>query len=105
MKAVTIISMPDNRRGALFPPDELLPSDADPDDGEDIYAAAARMQWPPAATLPIAMPKFVFVITDENGTPLAMTCDSGRIRRADVATVWQGVLEYNRDLAAREDQV
>jgi hypothetical protein len=93
MSPVTILSMPHNYR------DPLYEDDADWRD-EDGESARAMPRFAPYVDLPIPMPACVMVITDRDGTPLAIHADGQRIRRQDVATVWAGVQQYNADLAA-----
>jgi hypothetical protein len=92
---VTVIAMPHNGRCALWPGDV----DAD---GEPLPVLPVEL-----LTLPIVMPEAVAVTYGE--TPddvLAIDVldarGNGRVRREDTQQVWDGICEFNADIASQD---
>jgi hypothetical protein len=94
MTPVNIIRLPHNRCMALYR------GEVD-DDGE-----ALPYREPKYLTLPIRMPQSVMLTTsgEDINTILAIDVlgeDGGRIRPEDIATVWEGIQQYNSDCYAQ----
>jgi hypothetical protein len=82
MKPVTLIVLPDNGRDDVVERDDYL-------------------------DLPIPMPETAIVIVDQAGAPVSINVEGGSIRPQDLSTVWEGINQYNDDLAdlvAREEE-
>jgi hypothetical protein len=67
-----------------------------PDNGRDDFPLAGDTY----VRLPIEMPKYALVILDEADAPVNISTDKGPIRPEDLATVWEGINQYNDDVAA-----
>lgn len=92
MTPVSIIKLPHNKRCALYP------GEVD-EDGEPLTALPQTY-----LTLPIEMPASVLVTTGANLDQIlaidVLGPAGGRIQK-DLAQVWKGICQYNRDCAAQ----
>jgi hypothetical protein len=93
---VTVISLPHNRRAALYSPGEAPSTFAtDPDD--DLVTPSSSPFGSDFVTLPIEMPKLLFTLTDRDGKVIAAWIDDRRVKWRDLDTVCKGVRQFNED--------
>jgi hypothetical protein len=99
MTPVTIIEMPHNYRGELYPEGEGPSFDAQHEPGTP-RMSLDEIEF---ATLPIPMPQCLMLSTDADGRVIGAVTDAGlHIRWADLDVVLRGVEQFNADIASRD---